>query len=85
MAVQQVGFFGMLRNIYATVSVASSAVGKFAQAADNLGTWADEQTGSFVDEARMERRIKAIDFQKRYAEQLKLANVTEAEVKAIAG
>lgn len=55
-----IGFFGMLHSVYNAVGVLASAVGKFAQAADNLGTWADEQTGTFVDEARIERKKKSV-------------------------
>lgn len=55
-----IGFFGMLHSIYNAVGVLASAAGKFAQAADNLGTWADEQTGTFVDEARIERKKKSV-------------------------
>lgn len=86
MAVQNVGFFGMLQGIYGTVFMLSSAVQKFAKALDNLGTWTDEQTGTFVDEARMERQIKLEELKRK---RLSMANgtyvepVTEATVKEV--
>lgn len=58
MAVQKIGFFGMLHQIYGAVGTVASVVNRFANAADNLGKWAEEQTETFVDEARLDRMEK---------------------------
>ena len=65
--VKNFGFFGMLHTIYNAVGAMASAVGRGASALDNLGQWAEEQTGSFVDEARMDREEK---LEERRAERL---------------
>lgn len=66
MAVQQaVGFFGMLHGIYGAVASLASAAQRGANALDNLGQWAEEQTGTFVDEARIERQAKIEELQRR--------------------
>lgn len=57
-AVQAIGFFGMLKQVYGAISAIASAVGRGANALDNLGQWAEEQTATFVDEARVERQAK---------------------------
>lgn len=67
MAANNVGFFGMLHQIYNSVGILASAVGHGAKALDNLGQWAEEQTGTFVDEARLERQAKVEDIQRRMA------------------
>lgn len=61
MAVQNIGFFGMLHSIYNMIGSTASAGHRFANSLDNLGQWAEEQTGSFVDEARMDREEKLED------------------------
>lgn len=61
------GFFGMLHSIYNAVGTLANALGKFANAADNIGTWADEQTGVFVDEARLERQKKLVVLERELA------------------
>lgn len=84
MAVQNIGFFGMLHGIYGTIASLSSAVQKFAQALNNLGDWADEQTGTFVDEARLDRQYK-IEEMKRKRQALLASTTVDAqavEVKA---
>lgn len=53
-----IGFFGMLHQIYNAVGTIASAVGRGANALDNLGKWAEEQTAAFVDEAQIERQAK---------------------------
>lgn len=71
MAIQNVGFFGMLHGIYGAVAALASAAQRGANALDNLGQWAEEQTGSFVDEARMDRQEK-IEVLKRKREESRL-------------
>ena len=58
MAVQNVGFFGMLHLVYNAVGAIASATGRFANSVDNLGQWAEEQTAAFADEARIDREEK---------------------------
>ena len=65
--VKNIGFFGMLHTIYNAIGAMASAVYRGASALDNLGQWAEEQTGSFVDEARMDREEKLAE---RRAERL---------------
>lgn len=66
MAIQQaVGFFGMLHQVYGAVGTLASAVGRGANALDNLGQWAEEQTATFVDEARIERQAKIEELQRK--------------------
>ena len=52
MVQQSVGFFAMLRGFYSALFTLSNAINTTAKAVDNLATWADEQTATFVDEAR---------------------------------
>lgn len=78
------GFFGMLQGIYSTVGTLSSAATHAASAIDNLAIWADESTGTFVDEARMEREIKVNEFRQRLKlqlEQQKSLAISDATVK----
>lgn len=56
--VKTMGFFGMLHQIYGAVGALASAATHGANAIDNLGMWAEEQTATFVDEARIERQAK---------------------------
>lgn len=67
MAVQNIGFFGMLHSIYNMIGSTASAGHRFANSLDNLGQWAEEQTASFVDEAKLDREEKLED---RRAERL---------------
>lgn len=67
MAVQNVGFFGMLHLVYNAIGSTASAVGRFANSVDNLGQWAEEATGAFADEARLDREEK---LQERRAERI---------------
>ena len=66
--VQKLGFFAMLHSIYAAIGTMASAVQRGANSLDNLGQWAEEQTATFVDEARDDRALKAaqrkVQFQK---------------------
>lgn len=68
MAASNIGFLGMLHQIYNSIGVIASAVGHGAKALDNIGMWAEEQTGTFVDEARLERQAKVEDIQRRMAQ-----------------
>lgn len=74
-----IGFFGMLHAVYNAIGVLASALGKFAHAAENLGTYADEQTGSFVDEARIERKKQQVKLE---AELLELQKSAAAQAQA---
>lgn len=65
MAVQNVGFFGMLHGIYGAVAALASAFQRGANSLDNLGKWAEQQTGVFVDEATIERDIKLEELKRR--------------------
>ena len=64
---QQVGFFVMLKSVWAVVASLASASQRVANAADNLGQWAEETTGAFVDEARIERKMKGEEMQRKRA------------------
>ncbi len=76
---QQVGFFVALHSIYAAVATLATAVGRLANSADNLGQWAEEQTATFVDEARLERAAKV----KQIQEKLALEGVESASTKVV--
>lgn len=67
MTTGNIGFFGMMHALYNSVGILASALGKFAKAAENLGTYADEQTGAFVDEARIERAKQAVTLEAELA------------------
>ena len=49
--------FTMVRQAAGMVAKLFSAGEKFASAAENVGTWADESTAAFSDEARHKRKI----------------------------
>lgn len=70
MVQQSVGFFGMLRGFYNALFTLSSAINTATRAVDNLATWADEQTATFVDEARDERALKAAQRKAQFAAEL---------------
>lgn len=77
------GFFAMLHSIYNMLGTLASAFGRGAQALDNLGAWAEEQTATFVDEARIERQQKIADLMARRKEgtQLLTAQATDVAIK----
>ena len=82
-----VGFFGMLRGFYQALFTLSSAINTTAKAIDNLATWADEQTSSFVDEARDERALKSAQRKQQFAAELAAmkaqgVDVTDVTIKA---
>lgn len=66
------GFFAMLHQVYASIGALFSALTHGANALDNLGMWAEEQTGTFVDEARIERQAKIADLKAKRLEGTKL-------------
>jgi hypothetical protein len=72
------GFFAMLHQIYASVGALFSAVTHGANALDNLGIWAEEQTGTFVDEAREDRQVKLAEMRHKRAQLV--ASRAQAEV-----
>lgn len=75
------GFFGMLQSFYTAAGTLASAVNRGAQALDNLGQWAEEQTATFVDEARLDRQAKVEALtQKLQAAKLN-SNVIDAQVR----
>ena len=57
----------MLKSVWAVVASLASASQRVANAADNLGQWAEETTGAFVDEARIERQAKIEEMQRKRA------------------
>ena len=87
MVQQSVGFFGMLRGFYQALFTLSNAINTSAQAVDNLATWAEEQTGTFVDEARDERALKSAQRKQQFKAELELlkqsgVDVTDVTIKA---
>lgn len=72
------GFFGMLHSIYNMLGTLASAFGRGAQALDNLGAWAEEQTATFVDEARIERQTKIEQLMAKRKAGTQLLNATSA-------
>ena len=52
------GFGKMLQQVWITLTTFFMALEKGSSAINNLATWADESTGTFVDEARTERAKK---------------------------
>lgn len=83
MAIQNVGFFGMLHGIYGAVASLASAAQRGANALDNLGQWAEEQTGTFVDEARIERQMKIEELKRKRLALNQTTLEAEPSVKAI--
>lgn len=83
MAIQKIGFFAMLHQVYGAVGTMASAVQRGANAIDNLGQWAEEQTATFVDEARLERAEKVAQIKRRLAEQALLDNERTVDAPAI--
>lgn len=72
----------MLKSVWAVVASLASASQRVANAADNLGQWAEETTGAFVDEARIERQSKIEEMQrKRAAAAQAITVVTDVEAK----
>lgn len=76
----------MLKSVWAVVASLASASQRVANAADNLGQWAEETTGAFVDEARIERKMKGEEMQRKRAALNQAAitsttTVTDVEVK----
>ncbi len=87
MVQQSVGFFAMLRGFYNALFTLSSAINTSAKAVDNLATWAEEQNGTFVDEARDERAIKSAQRKQQFKKELELlkqsgVDVTDVTIKA---
>lgn len=66
-AAQAATFSMALKSIFGFVITSASALEKVAKAADNLGEWAVESTGTFVDEARLDRQSKVEEIQRRMA------------------
>ena len=50
--------FKMLTQLFTTVSVFFGAIEKFARAFDHLGTFTEESSGAFADQARIDREKK---------------------------
>ena len=73
MVQQSVGFFAMLRGFYNALFTLSNAINTSAKAIDNLATWADEQTATFVDEARDERALKSAMRKQQFAQEIAAA------------
>lgn len=84
-ATRSVGFFGMLHGIYGAVAALASAAQRGANALDNLGQWAEEQTGTFVDEARIERAIKLDELTRRREELSAQGIIIEAQATEVNG
>ena len=87
MVQQSVGFFAMLRGFYSALFTLSNAINTSAKAIDNLATWADEQTGTFVDEARDERALKSAQRKQQFKQELALLqqqgiDVTDVTIKS---
>ena len=87
MVQQSVGFFAMLRGFYNALFTLSNAINTTAKAVDNLATWADEQTATFVDEARDERALKSAQRKQQFAAELAAmkaqgVDVTDVTIKA---
>lgn len=82
-----IGFFSMLHQIYGavgslanTVTSLASATTHGANALDNLGMWAEEQTATFVDEARIERQAKILELRAKRLQGVELVNDTSTSV-----
>lgn len=89
-AKQAIGFFAAMHEIYASVKTIASVVTHTAKAAENLSIWAEEQTDTFVDEARVERQIKIDQLELRRQEILAskkslTVDTTAKEVKSPKG
>lgn len=81
--VKNVGFFGMLHQIYNAIGALASATHRGANALDNLGEWAEVKTKAFTDEAKLDIEEDLIDRRLQRAERRKerqLALGTDAQV-----
>jgi hypothetical protein len=61
MAIKNVGFFGMLNNIYNMVGSLASAGQRGANALDHLGEWAEVKSQAFVNEAKLDMEEDLLD------------------------
>ena len=67
-----------LRTVYAAIAGMADAVGSFAKALQNIGSWADETTATWSDEARIERAKRVAELERELAvETAKPATTTE--------
>jgi hypothetical protein len=48
----------MFRQLFASFAVLFSAMEKYFKALDHIGTYVEESTGAFADQARIERQQK---------------------------
>ena len=53
--------FASLNALFAALTTIFTASQHYAKAIDNIGVWCDESTGSFADEARLDRSENLID------------------------
>ena len=83
MVQKSVGFFGMLRGFYNALFTLSNAINTTAKAVDNLATWADEQTATFVDEARDERALKSAQRKQQFAAELAAMEAQGVDVTGV--
>lgn len=68
--------FNMFAQFFAMLTVLFGAGEKGARAIDHLATWAEETSGAFSDEARINRRAKMKALRDK-------TGVTEAEVPTV--
>ena len=67
-----------LRTVYAAIAGMANAIGSFAKAAENIGSWADETTATWSDEARIERAKRVAELERELAvETAKPLTITE--------
>lgn len=73
----------MFKQFFTMITVLFTAGEKLAKTADNFATWAEEGSGAFADQARVERNKKLMILNAdKDATQLKIANSkTEAKAK----
>ena len=69
----------MFAALFAALGSFFAALQGFGRAANNFAEWADQASGTFVDEARMDREIKLLENKARRVKALKDLNAREGE------
>lgn len=54
-----------IRQLFSALTVLFSATEKFAKSLDDLATWTEEGTASFVNESRVERKKQLADLERK--------------------
>lgn len=56
--------FAAIAQFFTTITTLFGAVDRGAKAIDHLAQWAEESSGAFADQARVERQARLVELQK---------------------